>query len=150
VFVGVARTDDVDRYLRGTAYTTVTDIDADPFGVWFDPSYRDSTGEARPAPPAKRDFWAASASGAGEQSVEWKVRDGDWSVVVMNADGSRGVDTSVSAGAKLPFVGPAGWTSVGVGLFAAVTAGALLLVGLRGPRRDNPAPTAVAPAQPAV
>lgn len=150
VFVGIARSDDVARYLRDTAHATVTDIDADPFGVWFDPTYRDSHGDRRPAPPAERDIWSAAASGTGEQSLEWKVRDGDWSVVVMNADGSRGVDVSVSAGAKLPLIGPAGWTSLGLGVFAAVTAGALFLLGLRGPRRGRPAPAAVGPAQPAM
>jgi hypothetical protein len=150
VFVGIARSDDVARYLRGTAHTTVTNIDGDPFGVSFDPAYRDSDGARRPAPPAQRDIWAASASGSGEQSLEWKVRDGDWSVVVMNADGSRDVDASVSAGAKLPFIGPIGWTSLGVGLFAALTAGALLLLGFRGPRRDRPIPAPAAPAQPAL
>src|SRR5918995_39391 len=30
VFVGIARSDDVDRYLRGTAHTTVTEIDGGP------------------------------------------------------------------------------------------------------------------------
>ena len=150
VFLGIARSDDVARYLRGTAHTTVTNIDGDPFGVSFDPTYRDSDGARRPAPPAELDIWAASASGGGEQSLEWKVRDGEWSVVVMNADGSRDVDASVSAGAKLPFIGPIGWTSLGVGLFAALTAGALLLLGFRGPRRDGPAPAAVGPAQPAM
>lgn len=150
VFVGVARSDDVARYLRGTAHTTVTDLDTDAFGASFDPAYRDSDGDRRPAPPAERDIWAATASGTGEQSLEWKVRDGDWSVVVMNADGSRGVDTYVSAGAKLPFISPIAWTSLGVGAFAAVTAAALLLLGFRGPRRGLPTPAAVGPKQPAV
>jgi hypothetical protein len=150
VFVGIARTQDVARYLRGTAHTTVTDLDADPFGDSFDPTYRDSTGERRPAAPAARDIWAASASGTGEQSLQWKVRDGDWSVVVMNADASRGVDTSVSAGAKLPFTGPVGWTALGLGAFAAMTAVALLALAFRGPRNDRSAPAAVGPAQPAM
>ena len=150
VFVGIARSEDVARYLRGTAHTTVTEIDGGAFGVSFDPTYRDAAGDRRPATPAGRDLWVASATGPGKQSLEWKARDGDWSVVVMNADASRGVDTSVSAGAKLPFIGPLGWTSLGVGAFAAVTAAALLLLGFRGPRHGAPAPVAVGTAQPAV
>ena len=140
VFVGIARSDHVNRYLRGTAHTTVTDIDGGAFGLSLDPTYRDSAGKERPATPAGRDLWVASASGTGEQTLEWKARDGDWSVVVMNADGSRGVDTSVSAGAKLPFVGPVGWTALGVGVVAAAIAAGLLLLGFRGPRRDQYAP----------
>jgi hypothetical protein len=150
VFVGIARTADVDRYLRGTAHTTVTDLDGGAFGADFDPTYRDAAGDRRPAAPAERDIWAASTSGTGEQRLDWKVEDGDWSVVVMNADGSRGVDTSLSAGAKLPYIGAIGWTSLGIGLFVAVTAAALLVLGVRGPRRDRPAPAAVGPVQPAV
>src|SRR5215207_1617049 len=147
VFVGIARTGDVTRYLRGTAHTTVTNIDADPFGVSFDPTYRDSSGSGRPAPPAQRRIWAASATGTGEQSLEWKVRDGDWSVVVMNAEGSPGVDASLSAGAKLPFVAPVGWTAFGIGLLGAVAASALLLAGFRGPRGDRRAPAPAGPVQ---
>ena len=143
VFVGIARTSQVKRYLGNTDHTVVTDISGGgPFGDDFDPQYRDEAGSRRPVAPAKSDIWAASASGSGEQTVEWKVRDGDWSIVVMNADGSRGVDTDMSAGAKLPFVGPAGWTSLGVGILATIGAAALLLVGLRGPKDDSPAPTA--------
>jgi hypothetical protein len=143
VFVGIARSADVARYLHGTAHTTVTDIDDGPFGASFDPTYRDSRGDGRPAPPAERDIWTASVSGTGEQSLEWKVRDGDWSVVVMNADASRGVDASLTAGAKLPFVAAVGWTSLGVGAFGAVAAAALLLLGFRGPRGDRPDPIGV-------
>jgi hypothetical protein len=152
VFIGIARSDDVDRYLNGTDHTIVTDIDGGgPLGNDFDPEYRAEPGARRPTPPAKHDIWAASAAGAGEQTVDWKIRDGDWSIVVMNADASRAVDADMSAGAKLPFVGPAGWTSLGVGVFAAVTSAALLLLGFRGPKGDRPAPPAApAEAQPAI
>jgi hypothetical protein len=148
VFIGIARSSDADRYLNGTDHTIVTDIDGGgPFGNDFDPEYREEPGAHLPTPPAQHDIWAASATGTGEQTVEWKIRDGEWSIVVMNADASRGVDADMSAGAKLPFVGPAGWTSLGVGIFAAVTSAALLLLGFRGPKGDPPAPVAPAEAQ---
>jgi hypothetical protein len=76
----------------------VADLDYSPFRV----RYREHAGDSRPVPPAQEDFWAASAQGAGTQSMTWKVRDGSWSVVVMNADGSRGVDAGVSAGPLCP------------------------------------------------
>src|SRR3954447_4357389 len=89
VFVGIARTSDVSNFLRSTSYTSLTDVDYSPFRA----SYHDHGGDRRPALPAQQTFWAASAHGSGTQTVAWDLKDGDWSIVVMNADGSRGVDT---------------------------------------------------------
>jgi hypothetical protein len=139
VFVGIARTSDVSDYLRGTSYTSVTDVDYSPFHA----SYRDLGGARRPAPPADQDFWAASARGSGTQTVAWDLEDGDWSIVVMNADGSRGVDTDISAGAKVPLLGTFGWISLGGALLLLITAGTLMYVGLRTPTVTlQPAPSA--------
>jgi hypothetical protein len=132
VFVGIARTSDVSDYLRGTSYTEVTDVDYSPFHASY--RDRDSGGDRRPALPADQDFWAASAHGSGTQTVTWDLDDGDWSIVVMNADGTRGVDTDISAGAKVPFLGTLGWVSLGGALVLLITAGTLVYLGLRTPR----------------
>ena len=84
VFVGIARTDEVDDYLRGVAHSAVVDVDVDP----FEASYSPRAGRDRPEAPGGQRFWAASAHGAGAQTLTWEVEDGDWSVVVMNEDGS--------------------------------------------------------------
>jgi hypothetical protein len=133
VFVGIARTSDVSRYPHGTSYTSVTNVDYSPFHA----SYRDHDhgGDRRPALPADQGFWAASAHGPGMQTVAWDLEDGDWSIVVMNADGSRGVTTDISAGAKVPFLGTLGWISVGGALMLLITAGTLMSLGLRTPRQ---------------
>jgi len=130
VFVGIAPTDAVRRYLGDSAYSRVTDIDAAPFRA----SYVDHTGSARPGAPGEQGFWAASESGAGRQTLTWDVRHGNWSVVVMNADGSRGVDAGVSAGADVPILSTIGWSALGVGALLAATAGGLLFLGIRRPR----------------
>ena len=70
----------------------------------------------RLAAPVSKRIWVASAHGTGMQTVTWDVKHGDWSVVVMNADGSRGVDTGVSAGADFPILSALAWGSVGGGL----------------------------------
>jgi hypothetical protein len=100
LFAGVARTRDVDAYLRGSAHATMTDVDFSP----FDPTYRTTPGAAQPSRPGAQGIWTASTEGTGARTLDWKVSDGHWSVVVMNADGSTGVDANVSAGASLPLL----------------------------------------------
>jgi hypothetical protein len=134
VFVGIARTEDVRSYLRGVDHTLVTDVDANP----FEASYQRESGSRRPAAPAQESFWAASTQGRGTQTLDWRVDDGDWSVVVMNADGSRGVAADVSAGAKLPFLDEVGWSAIGGGSPLLIGAAALIVLGVRSPRNRPP------------
>jgi hypothetical protein len=122
-FVGIARTPDVSRYLDGVPHSTLVDLEVSPFRA----TYRDRGGDQRPALPAAQRFWTASAHGTGTQSLEWDVEDGDWSVVVMNEDASRGVDARISAGAKVPFLATAGWVAIGGGVLLLAGAGALLV-----------------------
>jgi hypothetical protein len=65
--------------------------------------------------------------------LTWDVEHGSWSVVVMNADGSRGVDAGVSAGANVPILPVIGWGFLGGGLVLLAVAGGLvfLVVGRR-------------------
>ena len=141
VFVGIARTSEVSDYLRGVDHAVVTDIDSAPFRA----DYSERQGRAVPAPPAQERFWDASVHGAGKQTLAWDVRDGDWSVVVMNADGSPGVHADVSAGAKLGFLDEAGWVLLGMGGLAFTGALAFAFFGGRPPRPRatfTPAPAA--------
>jgi hypothetical protein len=134
VFIGIARTSDVSDYLRDTSYTTVTDVDYSPFHA----SYSDHGGDRRPALPADQGFWAASAHGPGSQTVAWDLKDGDWSIVVMNADGSPGVQADISAGAKLPYLTEIGWSSLGGGAILLLTAATLVIFAVRPPRNRSP------------
>jgi hypothetical protein len=127
VFVGIARTHEVDAYLSGVSHSEVSDVDFDPFHA----SYQPHTGSLRPERPADQNMWAASVAGRGRQTLGWEARDGDWSVVVMNADGSRGVEADVSAGARLPYLEEIGYGALGGGLGLLTTAGILGLLGLR-------------------
>lgn len=136
VFVGIARTSDVSDYLAGVAHTTVTDIDSSP----FEASYDQQGGERRPAAPAESRIWAASEQGSGRQTLNWDIEDGDWSVVVMNADGSAGVDADMSTGAKVPFLDELGWSAIAGGSFVLLAGLALMVLGIRRP--GNPSGTA--------
>jgi hypothetical protein len=135
VFIGIARTSDVSEYLRGTAHELVTDVDYSPFHA----DYRKRPGAGIPAAPGGQHIWAASAQGEGKQALTWDVEDGNWSVVVMNADGSPGVHAGVSAGASLGFLDDAGRFSITTGVVLLFIAGGLLYLGVR-PRRRGGAP----------
>jgi hypothetical protein len=96
VFIGIAPTSDVETYLAGVEHVTLVDV-RDGDGV-----YRTTAGDGRPGAPASQDFWATTSAGPGTQELTWEPTNGDWSVLVMNADASKGVDGVVTAGAEVP------------------------------------------------
>jgi hypothetical protein len=122
LFVGIARRADVDRYLAGVAHSTIEDVSYGPFDV----SYSTHPGSAIPARPAAQSFWEVSSTGVGRQTVSWKLRNGSWRVVVMNADGSQGVATDAKVGATVH--GALVLVIVGVALGLAFVAGGAALV----------------------
>ena len=138
LFVGIARAADVESYLGNVSYTRVADIDWHPLHV----DYAKHRGARRPVRPEKKRFWVASAGGSGSQVVNWVVKRGKWSVVVMNADASPRVFAELSVGADI------GWLIwLIVGLLAAGTlvlfGGALLIFfGVRSPPERGATPVA--------
>jgi hypothetical protein len=115
LFVGIARTADVEAYLGGVDRSVVTD---------FRDGGVDLTERAggRPAGnPADENIWDAQSEGTGRQTVEWEPQSGSWSAVVMNADATRGVSADLDAGADIGWLI---WVGIGLaGLGLAMTAG---------------------------
>jgi hypothetical protein len=116
IFVGIGPRQAVERYLSGSNYSELRDVEFSPFSA----EYREVQGTTQPSAPADQDFWAASTAGSGGGEVDWKIAAGDWSVVVMNADASPGVAADLQAGFRSELFGP-----IAAGLLAA---GAILLV----------------------
>ena len=127
VFVGIARDADVERYLRNTAHDELVDVSFTPFFA----DYRRQEGEIRPAVPATQSFWVASATGAGRQVLTWDMEQGEWAVVIMNADASAGVGVDASVGVKTSLLLPIGIGVGGFGVILLVAATAMLILGLR-------------------
>jgi hypothetical protein len=133
VFVGIARTADVDAYLAGASYAVADDVDADPFAI----TYVSHQGTRALAAPGTRSFWAASAVGAGDTSLTWKPRSGTWSVVVMNADASPGVAADVTAGVRVAWLL---WAAIGAAIGGAILlaiAATMVRRALRRPSRPQ-------------
>jgi hypothetical protein len=138
IFVGVASAADASEYLDGVQRAEVVDLSSTD-GGGLEPEY-DVTGQDAPSVlPGEVDIWAAQATGSGTVSAVWPVEDGDWTVVVMNSDGSAGVTTDVSVGAELDWLG---WASVvllvGAGLGLALSA-LMMTLAVRG-ARSQPEP----------
>ena len=91
VLVGVARRRDLDGYLDGGALSGA---------------------------PAAQDFWSATSVGSGRQTLDWRVREGDWVVAVLNADGSPHVAADVVLGAKTNALRWLGFGLLGAGVLA--------------------------------
>ena len=103
VFVGIARTEDVEEFLDGVGHAVLIDMDGtstDP-----EPVYREVGGAGPRALPGDADIWAAQVSGPDVQTLQWDIDRGDWTVVLMNADGGPGVAADVAAGATVPALG---------------------------------------------
>jgi hypothetical protein len=128
IFLGIGPADAVERYLADVAHSDVDDLEYHPFRA----NYTDTPGEAPSGVPGHESFWAVTAGGASSETLTWPVEPGTWSLVVMNADGSRGVAANLEFGAKIEHLG---WLALGL-----VLGGALLVAGgatmiLRGGRK---------------
>ena len=135
VFVGVAPAAQAQAYLEGAPIDVVTDLDAPEIRT------RPVRGRGRVAPPGSQDIWVATAEDG--RPLEWTLLPGEWWLVVMNADGSPGIDVSGTAAVEVPVLGAFVVAVLIVGL--ALMAGGLAFVisairmGSRT-RRDAPPP----------
>ena len=100
LLIGIARTQDVDRYLANVAHDQVGDLKLDPFSVQYQ---RLSAGAPAVRPTAVR-FWDTKSVGTGTQTINWPLRSGRWSAVVMNADGSRPVAVNARVAAHVSYL----------------------------------------------
>jgi hypothetical protein len=142
IFIGVGPSSRVATYLHGVSFDRVVQVNW-PGGVRTE----NTPGSRTPPPPGDQAFWEAMDEGTGERSVRWTVSDGDWSIVVMNEDGSRGLDVFGSVEVKLPILGPASVILLIVAILMLVGGIALTVSGARTPK-PRTAPPGRPPAGP--
>lgn len=135
IFIGIAPMADIDRYLAGVKHAEISSVSYHPFAV----EYLDSAGTRTPAPPAKQQFWAASAMGPGLQEIQWNLTPGQWGVVVMNADGTPGVTTDLAVGVRSDLLAPIASTLIIVGAVLLAIGVPMLIIGAVILGRRNPA-----------
>lgn len=133
VFVGVGPTDDVERYLDDVAVDRVVDLELSP----FDLRTRTDNGSVNAEPPAHESFWVASSESFDEAGMSWALAEGDYEIVVMNADGSAGVITSAEIGASLPTSAGLWILVTAIGLLIMLGGGAVIFAGTRQGKLGN-------------
>jgi hypothetical protein len=144
IFVGIGPRSQVAAYLKGVAYDEVTNVDYGPFRV----TYVAHPGLGAPEPPAQQDFWAARASGPGQQTLTWDLQGGTWSLVVMNADAAPVVAANLQLGVKIKILLPLGIGLLVGGLIALGIGVTMIVFGARGGGRAPPPATVAAPPPP--
>ena len=150
VFIGMADARDASRYLRDVSIAEARDLRY--------PAGRLETitiaGTETPTPPGEQDFWLATSEGVGVQGIEWTLDRGNWTVVIMNADGRSGLDLEGTATIDLPFLGTVAIVLTLIGAALVVIGLVLVISALRQApapaRATGPAPTPMTQAGPAV
>jgi hypothetical protein len=125
VFIGIGPQNAVNTYLSDVAYArgnSLTTPSSD---------FRTRPGGAPATPPGAQTFWSASSTGVGHQALTWRPQPGNWRIVLMNADGSVGVSSAVSIGAKLPHLLTIGIVAAGAGLMLVLISGAGIYLAVR-------------------
>ena len=143
VFVGVASASRVSRYLAGVGHDRVVRIDW-PGGAGTEAVLGDGS---VPEPPGEQTWWESSDEG-DTASVSWTVRDGDWAVVVMNADGSRDVDVAGTVEVELPILGPIAIGMLITGLVIVLIGVLMTISGAKAPRAERGAVPIAGPGPP--
>jgi hypothetical protein len=127
LFIGIVRTENVDRYLAQLEHDQLRDNESDGSSI----DYRRLGAGAPPALPATQSIWRAQAAGTGTQTITWPVQKGHWSAMAMNADGNRNVSIDARLAARVSHVW---WIVIGlfvVGALSLAGSGALVYSGAR-------------------
>ena len=141
IFAGIGPTADVASYLEGVSRDSIRDIELSPDRVL----YRRVPGEAAPPPPGEQSFWVAQVTTDTADELTWEVESGDWTVVLMNADASRGVDVDARLGIKVDWLLPALIGLLIAGVVVLAGGAVLVIFGGRGLARRGEPVTAAAP-----
>jgi len=130
IFIGIAEVSDLKTYLKDVEYDEITRFRIRRREL----GYTNHPGTSEPLAPTTQTFWTASAHGAGTQTLGWGIEPGSYSFVLMNDDGSRGLNLSTLVGVKVP---PILWgVSVGLlvgGIVVLVIAALMIYLAVRRP-----------------
>lgn len=128
IFVGVARYNDAFSYINPMMYHTIDDMDMgwENYDESTGPVYTLHRGNPPATAPSEQTFWIIQSSSAEEQTITWEPEEGNYYVVLMNADGSEDVSANIKVGVEVPFFSGIGDILLSVGVVIGAV-GVLLL-----------------------
>jgi len=138
-FMGIAQESDVNSYLRDVDYDEITEFTIFPYEV----AYTGHPGDSAPTAPTSQGFWDESAHGSGTLSIQWELKTGSWVLVLMNDDGSMGIDFDIVLGAKVPIMFAVGVGFVVGGIVVLAVGVLLIYLAVRKPRKPQSTGTEV-------
>jgi hypothetical protein len=127
LFLGVAPGVAVDNYLSGAAVQHVRGLELWPYRLHT----ANVSGNATPAPPQDKAFWAASATGTSPQ-LTWHVAEGDYRLVIMNTDTTTDLTADVRFAITIPWLFEIALGTLVLGLL--ISAGGVVLLLFAGNR----------------
>jgi len=130
VFVGIGRAADVERYLAGVSTQDVTSLSVDPYAI----TGTLHGGRTTARPPATQRFWVTQANSTHTAAINWRIRDGQYRVVIMSASGHGGFATTTAFGITVPNIADYAIAGLVLGLLMAGGGTALLI------RTNRPSP----------
>lgn len=137
LWIGAADQGDLKNYLGATSRSVITRY-AFPDTLTVD-QYA-GLDEALTA-PRKLDWWLADGHGEGRAELAWPIPDGNYRVLIMNADGKPGVDVDLELGLQIEGIHETALLLL-VGGTAAIVLGVVIFVLTRKRRvRVSSAPT---------
>lgn len=122
IFVGIGDASEVAAYLDDVPHAAIGGVtwteEGQLSGQWSwtsdaEGQLQETPGTRSPAAPTDQDFWVASTTGTGPQEITFDLQEGQWTLVVMNADGTRPVWVDLQPGVRTDVLG-----AVNPGLFA--------------------------------
>jgi hypothetical protein len=131
VFMGVADQAELENYLDNVEYDEITSFDFGWRQGLKEVRYVNHPGSSQLSPPASESIWTVSAVGNGVQTLVWETEEGSHSIVMMNGDGSSGVDLDMIFKTKIPSI--VGW-GVGFlvgGIILLIIAGFMIFLAVR-------------------
>jgi hypothetical protein len=136
IFIGVVGEADIEAYLNGVDYDEIT-------GLRILPSraiYQNYPGSVVPGNPRSQTFWFESAYGSGIQSLIWNPEPDRHYLVIMNEDGSAGLDMKLVVGTKAGLLFIVGAINLMIGVFLLLLSLLLLLSSRRSRNIVYPQP----------